>query len=121
MTITTRLYTFFQGEHVGTDAFGNKYYQQKRGRKAEAGQPGARRWVIYNGVAEPSKVPADWHGWLHYTQELPPTRRAPQHYRWEKAHTPNLTGTQGAYLPRGHLSKEGVHAPTTAAYEAWKP
>ena len=35
-----------------------------------------RRWVIYNGYAEASKVPPDWHGWLHYTFDEPPTDRA---------------------------------------------
>ena len=48
---------------VGKDDVGNKYYEERKvsleGRK--------RRYVIYNGYAEPTKVPADWHGWLHHT------------------------------------------------------
>ena len=48
-------------EQVGTDAQGNRYY---RGKK-----PGPlgneRRWVIYNGANDASRVPAEWHGWLH--------------------------------------------------------
>ena len=26
----------------------------------------------YNGLVEASKVPADWHGWLHHTETSPP-------------------------------------------------
>ena len=32
-----------------------------------------RRWVTYTDFAEASKVPAGWHGWLHYTVDEPPT------------------------------------------------
>src|SRR5688572_32193887 len=69
MTIGTWLFTKMRGELVGTDAEGNRYFQHKRviaGRRR-------KRWVMYNGVAEASRVPADWHGWLHYTTNaLPP-------------------------------------------------
>lgn len=115
MTITTRLYTAFFGELVGQDQFGNRYYQQKSAPK----EGRRKRWVLYRGLAEPSKVPAEWHGWLHYTLEAPLTG-TPQH-AWEKPHLPNLTGTGNAYLPPGHLLKGGKHAPTTSDYEAWKP
>ena len=30
MTITTRLYTFFHGKPVGTDAFGNRYFMERK-------------------------------------------------------------------------------------------
>lgn len=117
MTATTRLYTFFHGKLVGSDQFGNKYYTEKRSPKDRT----PKRWVMYNGVAEPSKVPADWHGWLHYTIDTPPSVQPRPHYRWEKSHLPNLTGTTGAYLPPGHLNKGGARSPATADYEAWKP
>ncbi len=59
-TIGTSLFTAMRGEHVGTDAQGNKYYRQNA-------KPGAfeRRWVIYDGANDASRVPAEWHGWLH--------------------------------------------------------
>lgn len=113
--ITTRLYTKLFGQIVGADEFGNVYYTEKkqpRDRKA-------KRWVVYNGLAEPSKVPAEWHGWLHYTLDAPITNR--REYNWEKSHLPNLTGTTGAYLPAGHLLKGGRRAPSTSDYEPWKP
>lgn len=117
MTITTRLYTFFCGAPVGVDQFGNRYFQEKKTPKHRR----RNRWVMYQGKAEPSKVPAEWHGWLHYTHDTPPSEQTVPHHKWEKSHLPNLTGTQGAYVPPGHILKGGVHAPTTADYEAWKP
>lgn len=117
MTITTRLYTFFNGRFVGVDQFGNRYFTEKRLPKNRR----QRRWVMYKGIAEPSKVPPEWHGWLHYTQEKPPTERKIKHYAWEKPHLPNLTGTPNAYLPPGDLKRGGKRAPTTADYQAWRP
>ena len=117
MTITTRLYTLFHGKPVGSDAFGNRYYKEKRPAKNRR----QKRWVIYNGMAEPSKVPAEWHGWLHYTFDTPPDARDIPHYDWEKPHLPNLTGTPNAYAPPGHLLRGAHREPTTADYEAWKP
>lgn len=46
--IGTKLYTWWKGESVGKDQFGNRYFREKGGRK---------RWVIYNGAPEASKVP----------------------------------------------------------------
>lgn len=117
MTITTRLYTYFNGTPVGEDQFGNRYFTQKKSPKNGR----AKRWVIYNGIAEPSKVPADWFGWLHYTTDKVPTSESTTHYKWEKSHTPNLTGTKNAYAPTGALQGSSVHAKSTADYKAWKP
>lgn len=115
MTITTRIYTYFNGALVGEDTFGNKYFTEKNMPK----QGRAKRWVIYNGLAEPSKVPADWFGWLHYTTDKVPQNVT--HHIWEKPHQPNLTGTKHAYAPSGSLRGAAVHEKTTADYEAWKP
>src|SRR5690606_11148211 len=75
MSIGTRILTWLKGELVGTDRLGNKYYQEKgkpyRGRRR-------RRWVVYNGEAEPSRVPPEWHGWLHYTVDSPPKPDQPR-------------------------------------------
>ncbi len=117
MTIATRLFTFFKGHLVGADPFGNRYYRERRKPKKRR----EKRWVIYNGVAEPSKVPPDWHGWLHHTAESPPNVQHRTHYGWEKPPLPNLTGTGNAYLPPGHLVRGAKHAPTVAEYEPWKP
>lgn len=67
MTIGTRLFTRWRGRKVGTDRFGNTYYEERRAR------PGMRqrRWVIYAHEAEASEVPPEWHAWLHYTTDAP--------------------------------------------------
>lgn len=118
MTLATRLFTLFRGQLVGADQFGNRYYQDRlRARKHER----RKRWVMYKGKPEASKVPADWHGWLHYTLDTPPTKRTVYHHDWEKPHLPNLTGTVNAYVPPGHLRLGGKRAKSTADYEAWRP
>ncbi len=117
MSLMTRLYTVFAGREVGADQFGNRYYERRGGHKSTR----RKRWVVYNGLAEPSKVPPEWHGWLHYTHPLPPTRRSVSHHVWEKPPLPNLTGTPHAYVPPGHLLRGGQRDPATSDYEAWKP
>lgn len=105
-TFGTRLFTRRKGVQVGCDDQGNVYYQEKNGKK---------RWVIYkNGPVEASRVPAEWHGWLHYTVDVPPTEQPPVVKEWEKEHRPNLTGTAAAYAP----DKPRTNEPE---YEAWQP
>jgi NADH:ubiquinone oxidoreductase subunit len=102
---------------VGEDEFGNRYYEE---RKASLeGRP--RRYVIYNGYADASRVPVDWHGWLHHTFADPPTVAPFRRKPWEKDHVPNLTGTVYAYHPKGSLSEQGERAAASGDYEPWKP
>ena len=102
---------------VGQDDQGNKYYEERKpsleGRK--------RRYVIYVGYAEPSKVPPDWHGWLHHTFKEPPTEAPFKTRSWEKGHLPNLTGTIYARKPKGAISRGGDRQAATGDYEAWTP
>lgn len=124
MTLGTRLFTWFRGELVGTDQFGNRYYREKGKRQFERGggrQSREKRWVMYNGVAEASKVPAMWHAWLHHTIDTVPADAGKKRYAWEKDHLPNLTGTPLAYRPRGSVLSGGHRAPTTGDYEPWQP
>lgn len=106
-----------RGSFVGEDEQGNRYFEERRasleGRK--------RRYVIYKGLAEGSRVPPDWHGWMHHTVDQPPTVAPLKRQRWEKPHQPNMTGTVKAYRPRGSLGRGGVRAPATADYQAWTP
>lgn len=106
-----------RGVFVGEDEQGNKYYEEKRpsieGRK--------RRYVIYNGLAEASRVTPDWHGWMHHTIAEPPTVSPLKKQKWELPHEPNLTGTRYAYRPKGSLARGGVRQASTADYEAWTP
>lgn len=115
MTIGTRIYTWLHGRLVGHDSAGNSYYEQKRPR---TGQP-ARRWVMFTGADDASKVTAEWHSWLHYTTDapLPEQGRRP----WQKPHLANATGTAESYRPPGHDYQGGKRAPATGDYEAWTP
>jgi NADH:ubiquinone oxidoreductase subunit len=124
MTVGTRIMTWLRGEQVGTDSFGNRYFRDKSKRKLERG--GGRfsrekRWVIYKGEAEGSRVPAEWHAWLHHTVNDIPADGGKPKYAWQKPHQPNLTGTPDAYRPPGSLVRGGHRSPTTSDYEAWKP
>lgn len=109
-TWNTQLWTWLYGKKVGEDAEGNVFFQDKTGK---------RRWVIYNGEAQASRVTPEWHGWLHHTWEEPPTKAPLPHRPWEKPHLPNLTGTDKAYFPEGSL----YHADPVKRrdYDAWQP
>lgn len=109
-TLTTQLYTARHGQKVGEDEQGNVYYQTRDGK---------RRWVIYNGESEASRVGADWHGWLHHTWDKPPTEVAVAHKPWEKPHQENLTGTPAAYAPPGSIRRAEPVA--RRDYDAWVP
>ena len=111
-TLGTLVTTWTQGSAVGTDEFGNRYYQNK---------DGSRRWVIYNGTVEASRVPPDWHGWMHHTFAEPPTTEPLLRRSWEKDYQPNLTGTIHAYKPKGAISHGGERQRATGDYEAWTP
>jgi NADH:ubiquinone oxidoreductase subunit len=104
---------------VGQDDYGNRYFQAKD--TSDSFDKNKRRWVIYQGYADASKVPAEWHGWLHHTFEEPPTDAPLLRRSWEKDHIPNLTGTIHAYKPQGSLARGGERQRATGDYEAWRP
>lgn len=109
-TLGTQLFTWRKGVKVGEDEQGNCYYTTR---------DGARRWVIYNGEVEASRIGADWHGWLHHTFDDAPGNQPLQHKAWEKPHQANLTGTAMAYAPAGSIRKS---APSERRdYDAWSP
>ena len=124
-TIGTALFTSRKGEHVGTDAFGNKYYRAKprRDKTPTAGSYTGteRRWVIYDGANDASRVPAEWHGWLHGAGEDVPESHLPPPRIWEADYSPNATGSPRAYRPSGALERGGRRARATGDYEAWTP
>lgn len=114
-TFTTSLFTRRHGRGVGSDELGNLYYESK---KPVAGRN--RRWVIYKGANDASRVPPAWFGWLHHQTDVVPTD-LPAQRAWVKPAVPNLTGTGEAYRPQGALEKGGNRAAATGDYEAWSP
>lgn len=109
-TLNTAFFTWRHGVKVGEDAQGNIFYQSRDGKK---------RWVIYNGESEASRIGSDWHGWLHFTYDQPPTEAPLPRKVWERPHQENLTGTPGAYAPPGSIRRPDPEP--RRDYEAWTP
>ena len=118
--IGTLITSWFAANLVGTDEFGNKYYEQRKGRHTKTSMVRRKRWVIYKGINEPSKVPAEWHAWLHHTVQEPPASDLPK-WPWQRRHLPNLTGTELAYRPPGHPSMGMERTKSGSDYKAWSP
>ena len=119
-TIGTSLNSGMTGVKVGSDAQGNEYFRAKK--PYPKGHPFAgkeRRWVIYNGPNDASRVPAEWHGWLHGS-----------YGKWRARIEPAAAADLGggvhaqrhrhgaAYRPAGAT---GQRAAATGDYEAWSP
>ncbi|MFW2831043.1 NADH:ubiquinone oxidoreductase subunit NDUFA12 [Sphingomonas sp. ID0503] len=115
-TIGTRLFSRRNGEQVGTDALGNVYFQTKAGRKGPA-----RRWVIYSGANDASRIPPEWFSWMHHQIDEAPDQALPPPREWQQPPAPNMTGTAAAYRPSGALEMGGKRAAATGDYEAWSP
>lgn len=109
-TLGTQIFTARRGVRVGEDEQGNIYYQTADAK---------RRWVIYNGDMEASRVSPDWHGWLHFTWDQPPTKAPLVHKAWQKPHVENLSGSAAAYAPAGSIRRAAPVA--RADYDAWQP
>lgn len=106
--------TLQRGRFVGCDEQGNRYYSDKYGDSICGKE---RRWVIYNGVVEASRIPSHWHGWLHYTTDDIPTSDVLRARPWYRAHQENRTGTRLAHRPRGMADSTSP----PAGYVAWTP
>lgn len=117
-TIGTLWFTKKHGVLIGKDELGNRYFEEKKPAWEGTNK---RRWMIYNGTVEASRIPVDWHGWLHYTFDEPPTKAPFEVKSWEEDRQPNLTGTPNAYVPAGSLWSDKERAKTSGDYEAWSP
>jgi len=104
-TLGTFLHTLVFGNVVGEDQFGNKYYQDKNDTK---------RWVIYNGEVDASKIPVEWYSWIHFTPNKIEKDHNPKKYQWQKSHQANLTGTEKAYFPNKNKNAN------KKKYKTWK-
>ena len=106
-TLGTFLYTLFTGKFAGSDEFGNKYYYNSENK----------RWVVYNKRVESTKIPPEWHMWIHFLNKKVPTKNQNK-YDWQKKYEENLTGTSKAYRPEGSLLSEKNKS--TKKYDTWK-
>ena len=78
-TIGTFLNTLFFGKLVGVDDSKNKYYVDSKDR----------RWVIFNSEVEATKIPPEWHAWIHHLIKEVPTKADFSKYDWQKDHHEN--------------------------------
>ncbi len=109
MRFLTELHTKLCCKKIGHDEFGNQYYESKKGK----------RIVLYKGIVEPSKIPAEWHVWIHYITNNPPVNINTHRYCWQKVHLPNLTGTTHSHHPQSSQSVSDKI--TKGTYQAWNP
>ena len=103
-TFGTMLKTILSGKYIGNDTFGNKYYESKKGK----------RWVIYSGEIDASKIPNEWYSWIHFTKNKIENNHDLKKYHWQKPHQPNQTGTEKAYHP--NRNNEQIKK----KYNSWK-
>ena len=106
-TVGTFIYTILFGKFVGKDDSDNKYYQNKKGK----------RWVIYKGEINASKIDSDWFSWIHYQTDKIPSENPEKKHIWQKPHKENKTGTSEAYKPNKITNKNKDFK----KYESWKP
>ena len=104
-TLGTRIKTIIFGKLVGTDIYGNKYYESKSGK----------RWVIYSNEIDASKIPVEWYSWMHFTKNRIEKNHELKKYEWQKPHQPNLTGTETAYYPN-KKKQDAINK----KYKSWK-
>jgi NADH:ubiquinone oxidoreductase subunit len=107
----TALQVWLRGNRVGADDLGNVYYETKDGR----------RWVVYEGPNDPSRIPPEWYAWLHHQIEGTPDVALPPPPKFLREPSPNLTGTARAYRPAGAMERGGVRQAASGDYEAWTP
>ncbi len=107
MRILIFWWTILFGKFVGKDEFGNKYYVYRFSSVKKIN----KRWVLYKGIVEPSKVPDICNMWLRGAiEEFPKIYKK---YTWQKSHLPNLTGTKFALK---HINNKSNSYNT---YSAW--
>ena len=72
---------------------------------------------FFSKNVESSKIPPEWHSWIHFTTRNMPTKNLIK-FSWQKEHQENLTGTKNAYKPDGALSSNLKK--NNKKYETWK-
>ncbi|XP_064387449.1 NADH dehydrogenase [ubiquinone] 1 alpha subcomplex subunit 12-like [Halichondria panicea] len=95
------------GTLVGTDSFGNEYFENKDHIY------GRHRWVLYaRKDFDASQVTPEWHRWLHHMGEHNPIAEPLEIRKFQLEHSENLSGTVREYVP---------YSTTRPKIESWQP
>ncbi|UJR37075.1 hypothetical protein I4U23_029779 [Adineta vaga] len=98
------------GQFIGADKYGNRYYQNTRYFVCRS------RWVKYADRVgldyDASQVPPEWHRWLQYITDEPPTIKPLKKHSWMIDHIENKTGTSQIYVP---------YSTVPPKIQSWKP
>ena len=108
-----KIYCKFFAKFVGTDDYGNLYYTKNNNSIKNNSRE--RRFIIYKGIVEASKVPQEWNAWLHHVSDDLPKKSLKK--SWMKDHLPNMTGTPYAYEYKDQKKSYKVKN----IYSIWKP
>ena len=98
------------GTLVGTDQHGNKYYENNnymftRNRFVE--YPYKDRYDF-----DGSQIPPEWHRWMQYMTDDPPSKVPLKESKFDKAHEVNCSGSAKQYVP---------YSTTRPKLHAWIP
>ncbi|KAK5669618.1 hypothetical protein BDV3_003714 [Batrachochytrium dendrobatidis] len=95
------------GTLVGTDKFGNKYYENPEDMQ------GRNRWVFYKRPDfDATQAPPEWHQWLHrISDDIPTEKTLPKPFYAQESRE-NMTGTRGAFK---------TYNTTVSKITAWEP
>jgi NADH:ubiquinone oxidoreductase subunit len=99
MKFLVRIYLHFFATKVGSDEYGNQFFELKTsdylGRK--------KRYCLYNGYVEASKISPEWHPFMHYQIEAKAVKKTFKQYKWQKPFVPDTTLSGSKFLPKNHL------------------
>lgn len=111
---------------VGTDEFGNRYYEDFNHHNKNT-----RRWVEYADYNKwfmtPKKVAPAWHGWLHYQYDDPPKKDnfVEPYFRPHRTVVFKTDHPSLAYKNPGHLlnenRQENLDRARARKYTPWEP
>ena len=113
-SIFFKIYCSIFAKKVGKDEYGNTYFTKKS--RSPKNNFRERRFIIYKGIVEASKVPQRWNAWLHHVEEAPPQTDVSKP-SWSKNHSPNLTRTPFSYE---YKLDESINK-TDKKTSIWKP
>ena len=98
------------GTLVGTDKYGNKYFENNKymfSRNRFVEYPYAGRLEF-----DATQIPPEWHRWMQFMTDDPPSKVPPPKSKFDKDHELNLSGSAKEYVP---------YSTTRPKLHAWTP